>query len=225
VTDGATDPDVTAYVKLGSDIDERGGQISFHFYFLDLSKVSCQLSTLDAASAESHTEMVDAVADIERVFDGAGIAVTSVQYDDVAAPALEVLDPDDDAALVELAALATKSQGFEIDVFIVRELTGSLGVSGAIPGPPERHGIAHSAVVISAEGACAKAGYFGRLMAHEVAHQLGLFHVIEPNDYQDNIADTDPGDSDNLLSPSVGFDLTPGQSFVVRRHPSVLWPQ
>lgn len=186
--------------------------------------MSCDLSTLNATSAASHGEMVDAVADLSTVFDAAAIEVSGVQYDDVAAPALEVLDPDDDAALVELVALATESDGFEIDVFVLRELTESLGVSGAVPGPPERHGVAHSAVFISAEGACKNPGYFGRLIAHEVAHQLGLFHVIEPTDYEDNIADTDPDDSDNLMSPSVGFDLTPGQSFVIRRHPSVLWP-
>ncbi|MBM66022.1 MAG: hypothetical protein CMH55_07305 [Myxococcales bacterium] len=59
-------------------------------------------------------------------------------------------------------------------------------------------------------------------MAHESAHGLGLFHVQEFAGWEDPLADTTPGEGENLmgvLARHQDRNLSPSQALVMRSHP------
>lgn len=61
----------------------------------------------------------------------------------------------------------------------------------------------------------------GLILAHELGHYLGLFHVPESSGLPDHIAHTDP-DSQNVMdSAPNGPGLTPIQINVLRAHPAL----
>jgi len=62
----------------------------------------------------------------------------------------------------------------------------------------------------------------GAVLAHELGHYLGLFHVIESDGRQDRLPDTSP-DQSNLMqaAPSPeALAITDGQRQAARRHPA-----
>jgi hypothetical protein len=64
------------------------------------------------------------------------------------------------------------------------------------------------------------AGQLGSIMAHELGHYLGLYHVAEPDGRQDALADTDVSDA-NLMraTPSpAATALSASQIAIARRH-------
>lgn len=67
----------------------------------------------------------------------------------------------------------------------------------------------------------------GRVLAHELGHLLGLYHVREADDVEDAIGDTHT--DDNLMNrrPTLAGarGLTPQQAEVARRHPWLRWPR
>jgi hypothetical protein len=63
--------------------------------------------------------------------------------------------------------------------------------AGGIPGPPAMHGTAGSGIAVAVDMMMGNPGAFGRTLAHELAHYLGLFHVSEADgSVLDNLADT-----------------------------------
>lgn len=101
-----------------------------------------------------------------------------------------------------------------VDVFVVPELAVS-GLSPRIPGPATQSPL--RAVVVKSTQ---RPSDLGRVIAHEVAHYLGLHHLELYTDdnraIQDPIPDTTPGQN-NLMSG--GTILTEGQIDVLRRSP------
>jgi hypothetical protein len=104
-----------------------------------------------------------------------------------------------------------------VDVFVVDSLpTGIAGLSLGTPGPAVRRGDYYGVVVEpTATGALS-----GRVVAHEVAHFLGLQHVqntgLSGATYPDPLDDTAVG-ADNLMA--LGTALTEDQGWVLRRSP------
>jgi hypothetical protein len=121
--------------------------------------------------------------------------------------------PDSDAA--KLATITgPKTTSTALDVMIVDDLpTGVAGLSLGVPGPPMPSSYYYGVVI---EDAVATS--LGRVVAHEVAHFLGLQHVtnqgISGTVYGDPLDDTSPT-SPNLMTK--GTELTPGQVFVLQR--------
>jgi hypothetical protein len=63
--------------------------------------------------------------------------------------------------------------------------------AGGIPGPPAMHGTAGSGIAVAVDMMAGNPGAFGRTLAHEIAHYLGLFHVSEADGVVlDNLEDT-----------------------------------
>ena len=106
-----------------------------------------------------------------------------------------------------------------------------LGIAGGIPGPPfVVDGNSHSGVAISWPDTEAGSDLLGATAAHELGHYLGLFHSPEQaqegttlSGMHDPISDTPENDKTNLMwwASEGGVTLSPGQGFVLMRHPNV----
>ncbi|MBT3219901.1 MAG: hypothetical protein HN348_12495, partial [Proteobacteria bacterium] len=128
-----------------------------------------------------------------------------------------------------------------LTIFLVEEISNSsqggdtiLGLSAGPPGAAAIHGTSKSGVVISAADLKSAPTDVAKIMAHESAHFLGLFHTTEKGGTQfDPLDDTPvcPAGSTSLCA-SLGADnimwwtLTDGvatftsdQSWVARRNP------
>jgi len=116
--------------------------------------------------------------------------------------ALRATDPGGDPRAVSV---------FFIDDF--SDEAGTLGLAAGVPGPVGVSGTASSGVVLSilshldATGTALDTTLLGETMAHEVAHQLGLFHTTEADGLEhDFLPDTpectpaDDADGDGLVS-------------------------
>jgi hypothetical protein len=203
-----------------------GGALALDVHVLNLVGMGCGVDGLDASTAATHALWQEALGDLGEVFAQAGIEIGPVRYHDIPdRPDLDVIDfldgPDGDGVYEELNALFSAGTGASadsLDVFLVRHIEGRSGVSGAIPGPPGVHGTPHAGVAIDMAAPCTMA--LGTLLAHEIGHQLGLFHNVETG-ATDPIEDTGEG-TDNLMYPaSSGVDLTAGQAFVLRANPLI----
>lgn len=99
----------------------------------------------------------------------------------------------------ELRALTAGAAPTAVNLLFVQDFTetGTLGIAAGIPGPNGVPGTAASAVMISVDthldgdGATILTDLMGETMAHEVGHQIGLFHTTESDGAaHDPIADT-----------------------------------
>jgi len=122
--------------------------------------------------------------------------------------------PDSDAARLT-AIVGPKTKSAALDVMIVDALpTGVAGLSLGVPGPPVPGSYYYGVVVAAGGGGAALA----RVVAHEVAHFLGLQHV--QNKGTSGKVYDDPLDDTHATTPNLmtnGTAITPGQSFVLRR--------
>lgn len=154
-----------------------------------------------------------------QVVDGAGIAPEAVEAATRRAFTLlaaggslaagevvaEVITGPDDALVAfnspEIDALyaAEGAQPDEVVVVLVRDFlggSGTLGMAGGIPGPLGLVGTPRSAVLLSVDAHRRYDGTLnevalGETLAHEVGHQLGLFHTTEADGLSfDPLADT-----------------------------------
>jgi len=125
----------------------------------------------------------------------------------------------------ELAALAQAGMGrlppSGVQVFIVEQL-GAGGVDGyslGVPGPVDPRSPLNG-VFVRVDPDLAAHGR--SILAHELAHFLGLHHVEQRGAdgiaYPDPLADTQPGE-DNLMDPGGGRVLSPQQSEALRASP------
>jgi hypothetical protein len=175
-------------------------------------------------------------------FDITGANATKYTYIDTGGDGYEI---DEHSELVALSAgLPPENKG--VNFFFVQGFNGwgLLGKAGGIPGPPLLHGSHSSGVVVSMSDFYDQPNHIAipvtaETMAHELGHQLGLFHTSEQTGaYHDPIPDTPEctadgnGDgvvsysecegkgTDNLMfwSISLSAKLTPGQKFVIHRN-------
>lgn len=119
-----------------------------------------------------------------------------------------------DGPVADLVGAASAMGSDALDVFVLSRLPVS-GLSPRIPGPATPSPL--RAVLVKSTQ---RPSDLGRVIAHEVAHYLGLHHLElytdENRAISDPIPDTSPG-GNNLMSG--GTILTEGQIDVLRRSP------
>lgn len=216
---------VEAIVKRDQGGDVPHGKLSLNIYLTGLEAAGCGLAGITAATASSHAVLSDALESARTIFEGAAIELGELSYHDrTTIPAIATLTTSDPSTFDPVFALATESQGFSVDVFVVKTIPDGAGFAGHMPGPPGKHGLPRSGVVVSADTACTKT--LGVTIAHEVSHLLGLFHNYQPDPgFEDPIADSSSG-KENLMyitATPESTQISPGQGFVLRRHPNVGW--
>jgi hypothetical protein len=122
----------------------------------------------------------------------------------------------------QLALLAgAMVDGEALNLFVVDSLPfGVAGWSLGTPGPPMA-GTYYSGVIAARR---VDGGELGRVLAHEIAHFIGLSHVVNIGvsgaRYPDPLDDTEPG-TGNLMEGG-GTYLTPDQAFVLSRYPLLM---
>ncbi len=160
---------------------------------------------IDAKIAALHPRIQTAIKQLRDIYATAGIDV-EVALRDVQAPQLLVEHDAGDAELSELFG-SGRDLPMGINVFLVEQLYRTTpagtqaiaGLAGGIPGPPLQVGGAQSGVAVSLALGPAEDDRLGVVIAHELAHFLGLFHTVEAAapgaaPLEDQLDDTDTGD-------------------------------
>ncbi|MEZ4269235.1 MAG: hypothetical protein R3F39_23000 [Myxococcota bacterium] len=182
-------------------------------------------------------------------FDVVGVDAQKYSYLDLATGPLE---PGEDSELVKLSQnLPSTNRGLDFYFVMGVSVPGVIAKAGSIPGPPLHHGVVGSGVIVSmanyfAGSKAAAVPVLGVTMAHEMGHQLGLYHSSEASGVaHDPIADTpectvdtdqngkvEPWEcqgsgADNLMfwAASTKGTLSPQQLQVIHRNPTLHAPQ
>jgi hypothetical protein len=223
---GTATPRLEAVVKVGD-----GSVLDVHFYFLDLDDHPCQAqigATLTAATAAAPGGAFqdEFMAKLRVIFARAGIALSAATYDDL--PLVPQFDGLDAADLPDLLRLASHRGG--VNVFFVRTIApvGLQILVGGDKNPGDPNLGPRAGVAVSIDSMCYRDwADLGRLAAHAIARQMGLFRNVEPppfGDFADPIDDsadeTDPAAARiNLMNFSEfgGDDLSNGQEDILRR--------
>lgn len=199
------------------------GRLPIHLYFTGAHGWTAETAPDDA-------DFQAALARMRGFYDGVGITLDPITYDDVEDPPEEVeATGGPGSALHQLFATNAYDDGLAI--FFVARLGspfggGIGGVAGGVPGPTLQPGTPRSGVVVATE-LMESPEAIGHIMGHESGHFLGLFHSIEFFGQTDQIADTptSPGDQSNLMFPTVTAGeamLSPGQGWVLHKNASVI---
>ncbi|MCC6873063.1 MAG: hypothetical protein IT378_02050 [Sandaracinaceae bacterium] len=228
-------------VKRARDRTVTAGSLDLHVHLVGVG--------LTAATAPTNARLMAALARLDTILSAASLRVRNVTYEQVAdadATRYRVIDSTD-GPTSELAGLFRLARGGQpvVHVFLVRSINSggggfrALGVAGDVPGPVDLSGTANGGVVCSFDSAVIETGAMvGHVLAHEISHYLGLYHVTEqarpcgpgeipgmvdcaPFGAGDVLADTDRGDTTNLMHWSIvgsgtNFGLTAGQGVVLR---------
>jgi hypothetical protein len=186
------------------------------------------------------------VTGLVEAFASAGIAVSVLTTLPLVDPTLRTVALDDDTCTGgDLDALFSEADGegaHALHLFVIERFTcvvaggiaigqGIAGIAGAIPGVGPVKTSTHAGVAVAHAFFADHTTTFPTVVAHEVAHFLGLFHTRETTrtgvrpiaDLIDDTPDTFPEARANLLSPLAGTDrtITAGQAAVLLRHPLV----
>lgn len=172
---------------------------------IDLNLWFVGIPGLSAASAPNDTRFGSMMTEFRRVLGNAGISVGEVRYFDVTGPEADIYTivdtgdggVDEHAELLALSA-ALPAENHGVNLFFVQAFSGwgLLGKAGGIPGPPLFHGTWESGVVVSLDEYLNETdpffvAYTAETMAHELGHQLGLYHPTEQDGRSfDHILDT-----------------------------------
>jgi len=243
---GLTSSSRQACVRL-LDTPGTGRTLNLRVYLVGLSGVTPQTAPTDA-------NLSAMFAEVNRIFSAAGLALGDITF--------HTLSARDDASyavvrsfgeiqrMVKLAtAPAVDEQQRSINIFLNQGFAFAagpvIGISAGIPGAAGLYGSEASGLAFTVEylgtsvdgrqGAVDGNAYTGLVMAHEIGHYLGLFHVIETSGGEDPLDDTEKcrsydtscAASLNLMHPFAWGDniaLSPLQSRVLQLHPILTAP-
>lgn len=197
---------------------------------------------LTASSAPTTEQVVDALDALDDALEPNGITIGNISYTDLPDgfnTPLELAEGSclESAASRTLMQTPTPSRPDALNVFFVPDFTCNAsgtqpfdlgpalaGIANGLPGVPFS---TSEGVFVSTRYMVDTPALWTKVVAHEIAHQLGLFHTTElSGTIFDPIADTPEGPIDNLMfwDPSVfpdGFVLSPEQGRVLRNNPLV----
>ena len=126
---------------------------------------------------------------------GGGPTVGAVQF--YSLPGESLVAYDDSAEL--RSTLIDAARGRAVNIFIIQDYLdepGTLGEAGGIPGPIGLQQVDEAGVIVAVDGHADGNGtllpsFLGETLAHEVGHQLGLFHTTEDDGSRsESLADT-----------------------------------
>ncbi|MDQ3035411.1 MAG: hypothetical protein M3Y87_23605, partial [Myxococcota bacterium] len=244
-TDGDTG---RARVRISAVVKRApGGTVSAGALDLDIYLAGVGVT---ASAAPTNTRVQNAIGRFRTLLGPTGVSLGAIAYHDVSsgdATRYQVIDSTDGpgSELAGLFRLSAGLSGSRLAIFLVRSIDSggegfnTLGIAGGIPGPSAIHGTMHSGVVVAFDSSVvgSSGALAGHVMAHEVGHFLGLWHVTEslrpcgagetppgcaPFGGTDTIGDTTRGDTTNLMHWSlVGSGsndrISAGQRFVMLR--------
>jgi hypothetical protein len=167
-------------------------------------------------------ELADAVAVMTDLYwNGNGPEIGDVYLYSTDHPSGSVLDIESDDLAI-LRSTITDGAAQAMNVFFISDFTepGTLGIAAGIPGALGIEGTPGSGVVVAVDGHLDGSGsvvdtqLLGETIAHEVGHQMGLFHTTESDGAHDPIDDTpacpmsQDSDNDGTLNASecTGYD-------------------
>jgi len=182
--------EVTALIKYAKKPPTQG-TLNINFHFVGVTGIN-------AASAPTDASFQQVVSHCKKVFSAAGIQLGQLSYFDITDPALAVIDTfaQKGSELGRLFALSRQHSNKAANVFFVREIKSTrgitiLGFSGGIPGPGAMHGTPSSGIAATAEGFQQSPSRLAKVITHELAHFLGLYHTSERNGLaHDPLSDT-----------------------------------
>jgi hypothetical protein len=203
---------------------------------------------LSAAAAPDDVTLQTALDVVRDAYGAANIEVREVRYLDhpTPFPSVELDAPCEAGQLFDLAKSARGLGGADgADVFFIDNFVCFIGdgveignaiagIAAGLPGPPFVRGSEHAGVAVRYRdlGDDEENGReLGVVMAHELAHFLGLYHTREASFFNappifDQIADSPDGDDadDNLMffGADVDVSLSEGQARVLRTSPLVI---
>lgn len=152
------------------------------------------------ATAIDEADLQTAFDTVGEVYDEAGSpTVASVTYHSLDWPSAYVADSGTDLENLR-ASLVEGDDPLSVHVFFIQDFTeaGTLGFAAGVPGPNGVSGTVGSGLVISvdshleSDGATVDAVLMGETIAHEIGHQLGLFHPTESDGVSFDALDDTP---------------------------------
>ncbi len=198
---------------------------------------------INAEIAQAHPRVQAALGEVTATFAQAGLVLAPLRY-------LDVVDAPQVVASIQgdgndLHQLFSASEGLPlgVNVFLVErfDVAGAeghgagpvLGIAGGIPGPVLQTGGPRTGVAVALALELGQPDRLGRVMAHEVAHYLGLFHsseaaAVDGSSHHDNLPDTSDDDPDNLMYWKVGSgagQISADQAAVLAHNPWLLADQ
>jgi hypothetical protein len=186
---------------------------------------------MNSQSAAGHPRLQRAIDKIQSIYAGRSIRFEPVRFADIPGEFAELNDVElNSEQAKEMLAFGSGNSG--INLFVIERfessqgLLGSVGgVSAAIPGDP-RGGELFAGIVVATSFSddVPSSDLLGAVMAHEIGHFMGLFHVVEANGLSDHLSDTDEASDDNLMYhlSRPGMDqLSVHQGMILRSFPGV----
>jgi len=248
VDESGADPVVTpalAPVAVTVLLDERPRSTARHR--LDVV-LHVGVTGVSADDALADPAIAAGVLGLTATFDAIEVDVAVVDVIAIEDESLFTVALDDDTCsggdLDALFSSALVSVG-ALHVFVVERFTclvaggipvgeGIAGIAAGIPGVAPVARSTHAGVAVAHAFFAEQESAFPVVVAHEVAHFLGLFHTREQTrtgvrpiaDLVEDTPDTFPEARANLMSPFAGDDdtLSDGQAALLRAHPLVVPP-
>jgi len=145
----------------------------------------------------SEAELAETFSTIHAIFTNAGApGVADPQVFDIAGP--NRVDDDDSDAIAELTSGVVGDDPFAINIYFIDDFISgeTYGIAGGIPGTIGVEGAPGSGVILSIDAHRGRDNaldtqILAETIAHEIGHQMGLFHTTEADaSAHDPIPDT-----------------------------------